>query len=117
MASLRDCLSGGFGALIITASAATYKYDDLGRVIEVTYNSGQKIVYTYDEGGNVLSAKDVSIIKLNPIGNKTVSVGEKLNFTSSGLSQQGCTLVYAASNLPEGTVINSQTGDYYYSGK
>lgn len=99
-------------ALGITSSAATYKYDDLGRVTEVTYESGQKMEYTYDAGGNVLSAKDVSIIKLNPIGNKAISVGEELKFTASGVAQQGSTLAYTASNLPEGAVINSQTGEF-----
>jgi YD repeat-containing protein len=52
----------------ITAGAISYEYDDLGRLIEVIYDSGQKIVYTYDAGGNILSVKDVTPVKLNPIG-------------------------------------------------
>jgi|LSQX01.2.fsa_nt_gb YD repeat-containing protein len=46
-------------SLSLTAHATTYKYDDLGRVIEVTYNSGQKVTYTYDAGGNILTVNNV----------------------------------------------------------
>lgn len=99
-------------ALSITASAATYKYDDLGRLTEVTYNSGQKIIYTYDAGGNILTVKEVSVIKLNPIGNKTVFAGEELKFTVTGVGQEGSDLVYSASNLPAGAVFDSQTREF-----
>jgi|GEM_PF-745679 len=102
-------------ALSVPASAVTYEYDDLGRVTEVTYDSGQKIEYKYDAGGNILSAEDVSIIKLNPIGNKTVSVGEELKFTANGVGQQGSVLTYTASNLPEGAEINPQTGEFSWT--
>lgn len=101
--------------LSMTANAATYKYDDLGRVIEVTYDSGQKIQYTYDAGGNLLSAQDISLIKLNPIGNKTVSEGQELKFTLSGVGQKGSILTYSASNLPEGASISSQTGIFSWT--
>ena len=104
-------------SLSITASAATYKYDDLGRLKEVTYSSGQKIEYTYDARGNILSVKDVSAIKLNPIGNKTVFVGEELKFTVTAVGQEGSVLEYSASNLPEGAVFNAQTGGYHNSEK
>jgi len=44
-------------ALIFTSTlpayAATYKYDPLGRLIEVAYSSGQTITYTYDAMGNM----------------------------------------------------------------
>ncbi len=101
--------------LNMTANAATYKYDDLGRVIEVTYDSGQKIQYTYDAGGNILSAQDISLIKLNPIGNKSVSAGEELKFTLSGVGQEGSIITYSASNLPEGASISSQTGVFRWT--
>ena len=104
-------------ALSITASAATYKYDDLGRLKEVTYSSGQKIEYTYDARGNILSVKDLSAIKLNPIGNKTVFVGKELKFTVTAVGQEGSILEYSASNLPEGAVFNAQTGGYHNSEK
>ncbi|MEW6172725.1 MAG: Ig-like domain-containing protein [Bacillota bacterium] len=37
------------------AFTATYTYDDLGRLTSVTYTNGQKINYTYDAGGNLLT--------------------------------------------------------------
>jgi YD repeat-containing protein len=44
----------------LNANAATYKYDNLGRVIEIVYDSGQKLIYTYDSAGNILSIKNES---------------------------------------------------------
>ena len=38
-----------------TVQADSYKYDALNRLIEVTYDSGQKISYTYDAAGNIMS--------------------------------------------------------------
>jgi len=43
--------------LVLMASSAnagttTYKYDTLGRVIEVDYPDGSIITYTYDKAGN-----------------------------------------------------------------
>ena len=44
------------GALLAAASAhagtTTYQYDALGRVIEVDYPDGSKVLYTYDAAGN-----------------------------------------------------------------
>ena len=34
------------------ALAATYEYDELGRVIKVTYDDGSVVEYEYDEAGN-----------------------------------------------------------------
>jgi len=51
-------------AFSITASAIAYKYDDLGRVIEVTYDSGQKITYTYDAGGSILTVESTGTIMI-----------------------------------------------------
>ncbi len=34
------------------AGATTYKYDALGRVIEVDYPDGSIVYYTYDANGN-----------------------------------------------------------------
>jgi YD repeat-containing protein len=42
-------LAAGTGAY---AGTTTYKYDALGRVIEVLYPDGSKITYTYDAAGN-----------------------------------------------------------------
>lgn len=45
----------GMFSNIVPALATTYNYDALGRVIKVIYDSGQKVCYTYDEAGNIIS--------------------------------------------------------------
>lgn len=39
----------------IQKGTATYVYDKVGRLKEVTYENGQKIIYKYDLAGNILS--------------------------------------------------------------
>ncbi|MER1998696.1 MAG: RHS repeat domain-containing protein, partial [Lysinibacillus sp.] len=36
------------------AQAASYKYDDRDRLVEVTYDDGKYIKYTYDAAGNII---------------------------------------------------------------
>jgi len=47
------------GALTLCAIAAngsvTYTYDELGRVITASYDTGVIVIYTYDSNGNRLS--------------------------------------------------------------
>lgn len=42
-------------SIALSANAAVYTYDSLHRLTSVTYKNGQKIVYTYDPGGNMLT--------------------------------------------------------------
>ncbi|HEY40913.1 MAG TPA: hypothetical protein G4O18_03535 [Dehalococcoidia bacterium] len=56
----------------------------------------------------VLSA-DNSAPVLNAIGNKSVSMGQTLQFIVSATDVDGDTLTYSASNLPPGASFNSQT--------
>jgi uncharacterized protein RhaS with RHS repeats len=42
---------GSYGNVAI-AGTTTYKYDSLGRVIEVNYANGTKVFYYYDKAGN-----------------------------------------------------------------
>jgi len=42
---------------LVTLNAKSYKYDDLDRVIEVAYESGEKIYYSYDSAGNMLDVR------------------------------------------------------------
>lgn len=37
-----------------TANAATYKYDERNRLIEVRYDNGHFIQYKYDSSGNIV---------------------------------------------------------------
>ncbi|WP_445114733.1 RHS repeat domain-containing protein [Acinetobacter sp. WZC-1] len=39
----------------VHAETADYKYDSFGRLIEIIYSSGKKVVYTYDAMGNRLT--------------------------------------------------------------
>lgn len=39
------------------SSAAEYKYDKINRVIQVTYEDGSYVVYTYDANGNIESVR------------------------------------------------------------
>lgn len=56
--SRRDLLAGvAFGAPLLSsafADTATYMYDALGRVVQVTYSDGTIVVYNYDAAGNRL---------------------------------------------------------------
>lgn len=102
-------------SITIPVYGVTYKYDDLNRLIEVTYDSGQKIVYTYDAGGNMLTAQDVSPVKLNQIGDKEVIVGQELKFVVGGTGPDGSTLTFSASNLPQGASFNPDTKEFNWT--
>jgi len=49
-------------ALLSSSSghAATYQYDNLNRLIAVTYDSGKTVRYAYDPGGNIISISEDS---------------------------------------------------------
>jgi YD repeat-containing protein len=58
---IQIALVASFAALLLVGSAdlvgaqsdgATYTYDALGRLTQVTYTNGTTIVYTYDAAGN-----------------------------------------------------------------
>jgi hypothetical protein len=52
---------------------------------------------------------------LNAIGNKSVTVGQTLQFTVSATDADDDTLIYSASNLPLGATFNSQTGIFSWT--
>ncbi|MFZ5597481.1 MAG: fibronectin type III domain-containing protein [Bacillota bacterium] len=51
----------------LPAYAANYTYDNLNRLNSVTYENGQKITYTYDAAGNLLTVTSTgSILDTTP---------------------------------------------------
>jgi len=46
---------------------------------------------------------------LSPIGNKSVNIGQQLQFTIFAIDPDGDLLTYSASNLPQGATFNPQT--------
>jgi hypothetical protein len=53
---------------------------------------------------------------LNPIGNQQTDEGQNLNFTITASDpDNGDTLTYSASNLPEGATFDSQTGEFSWT--
>lgn len=90
--------------------AATYKYDDLNRLVEAVYDDGTIVRYTYDGAGNILEVEVINLPKLDPIGNKTVKAGQLLKFTVTVSGSEGLTPVLAAYNLPEGAKFDVETG-------
>jgi YD repeat-containing protein len=50
----------------LPANAAVYTYDALHRLTSVTYKNGQRIIYSYDRGGNITNVKYVIVDIIPP---------------------------------------------------
>lgn len=69
-----------FGLPQPLAGTVSYNYDDLGRLIQETYDDGTQITYTYDETGNRLSKEvqdggGTGITVTSPDGGETMETG------------------------------------------
>jgi len=123
---MKTCRSiTGFLALIICliitypASAATYTYDDLGRVTSVTSSSGQNRSYTYDAGGNVLSivkSASVPVITSSDPANLAADVAVDKTITlqfdkniEQGSNYANITLLDGQTPIAATVSINTQT--------
>ena len=77
-------------AALLTASAAraatTYVYDDLGRLVQATYDSGNQITYTYDARGRLTNVSHAGSVNNNLQANYTYDKAdnrETVNVTGS----------------------------------
>ena len=101
----------------IPVNAATYTYDDLGRLTSVSTNGSSSCSYTYDAGGNVLSAvygsTSLALISSEPLDQaNNVSVGQSVYMQFSSSIEQGVN--FSSISLMAGqnsiSVINSVNG-------
>lgn len=108
-------------ALYLPCKAVIYKYDSLNRLTEVVYDNGQKLVYTYDAAGNLLSVRLVSPEGmsippvLNNIGNKTVAEGQELRLVLTAFDNNGDPLTFQADTLPRGARLDQNSGIFIWT--
>ncbi len=87
------------------AYAAKYTYDDLTRLIQVAYDSGQVVAYSYDAGGNMLAVEnempisleltltpeEMTVVSINNGGNPAIAweaIGSASGKCSSSFNQR-----------------------------
>jgi hypothetical protein len=76
---------------------------------------------TDGKSGQVIEAISITINPVNhppvlaPVGNKTVTVGQLLNFTVTATDTDQDTLTYSVTNLPSGASFNSSTGVFNWT--
>jgi YD repeat-containing protein len=110
--ALASPVSFGIALTLATAAyaqqTATYTYDQLGRIITVTYAGGKQIIYSYDAAGNrtqhVVSATTVNRPPIAVDDTKTVTEGTPFTFDPR-----------ANDSDPDGnpiTVTNVSNGEY-----
>jgi len=96
----------------LSAYAAKYKYDELNRLVEVIYDSGQTVTYTYDAAGNILKVEVNTPLKIEPIDDKKVEAGQLLEFTVTASTEEDTDIECFAYNLPEGAAFDTATNTF-----
>lgn len=99
-----------FLAVTLPASAAVYTYDDLGRLTSVTFESGQKLTYNYDAGGNMLGPDNngPTVSSTYPAnGANGVAVNKPITVTFSELVKPGISFHDIA--LKAGSTVTTAT--------
>jgi YD repeat-containing protein len=67
----------------LPANAAVYTYDALNRLTSVTYKNGQRIIYSYDRGGNMTNVKYVLLDVIPPAVSSTKPADGAINVSVS----------------------------------
>jgi len=70
-------------AAALPANAAVYTYDALNRLTSVTYKNGQRIIYSYDRGGNMTNVKYVLLDVIPPTVSSTKPADSAINVSVS----------------------------------
>ncbi len=72
-----------FGSVITSyAETTTYNYDELNRVIQVIYEDGRGVTYTYDASGNRITLTQ-SVDTVPPTGTIIINSGDAVTYNSS----------------------------------
>lgn len=111
------------------AATASYKYDALGRLTQVEYDTGKVAIYYYDAAGNrsrvVTGTKtgvpsSITVPASSITGNYTISWGSATGavtayhlFQATNTSFSGETLLYTGSALSF-DILGRLSGTYYY---
>jgi len=62
--------------LLSVAHAETYVYDEVGRLIQVTYDDGSEIYYTYDLRGNIVQRSNVAPAEVDTDGDGILDIND-----------------------------------------
>ncbi len=62
--------------LLSVAHAETYVYDEVGRLIQVTYDDGSRIFYTYDNRGNIVQRSDAKPDEVDTDGDGILDIDD-----------------------------------------
>ena len=72
------CASLSFTCPMYSIEAATYEYDELGRVTQVTNEDGSRVTYVYDANGNLVEIK-------TEVGEKQIEMSGSGDETTNGM--------------------------------
>ena len=86
----------------VAFDSATYRYDTDGRLSEVIYSNGERVVYTYDASGNVVAQ---TVETTPPVGGD-LDVAVDINIDSVLQSGSNSVLTYIVSNYGPGAATS-----------
>jgi len=94
------------GQISIAENFDVYNYTEFDWVVRLYNSVGTQVAWTEQYTTGTYNRAP----KLNDIGDKTVYVGQLLEFYVSGTDSDGNALAYTAYNLPSGAVFDAGTG-------